>query len=218
MAPSISAPASGVRVVRQLVLVLDMQARLASAILGPDGGTMITARELIDEYLDALVAAGPEGVREYAFDDRDAWTARATLALVKAGRRVTGAVEAASRGTKDRYYRSEYLCLDVTLYDNAGWKPPLFIAEHENYGGRMKVQYCAWKLLVVEAQRRMLVAYFGAGTEFETFDQLRDAVRVVCQDNRGKDIILVAGNNGSMPKNPDELRDVHDSVIVGVHS
>ncbi|MDI7268838.1 MAG: hypothetical protein QME96_12675, partial [Myxococcota bacterium] len=141
--------------------------------------------------------------------------ARACLALVTAGRREFPAAEGATRPRKDSSGRSEYLTMDVMLFDDATWGPPLFVAEHEQSGDAWQVRYSAWKLLVVEARRRVLVTYFGEGTGIRNVDQLRDLVREVCRENKKKDIIVIAAPCNAKPKTAEELRSMHESVIVG---
>lgn len=99
----------------------------------------------------------------------------------------------------------------------SNWGPPLFVAEHENAPWPEKIKYDAWKLLVTEAKRRMLVGYFGAKTRIKSFEELRAAVEEVCQDNPGKDVLLVGAEWGAAPKTPAELKAIHRTAIVGVH-
>jgi len=175
----------------------------------------VTAHNLVTAYLDDLATGRDVACREYAADDREAWTRRACLALVKAGRCVATVAEAATRGGPDCYRRSEYLSLDVMLYEDAHWGPPVFIAEHENFGGMAKVQYCAWKVLVVEAQWRVLVAYFGRGTEFSSFPDLQAAVDLISQHNCNRTVVLVGGDNGVRPQSVADLRQMHQWAMIG---
>jgi hypothetical protein len=92
----------------------------------------------------------------------------------------------------------------------------MYIAEHENYANKSRVQYDAWKLLAVEAKRRILVSYFGKGTEFKNFDELTKAVREVCADQPGKDILLIGGQADLKPTTIDAFRSAHDTMIVGL--
>lgn len=78
------------------------------------------------------------------------------------------------------------------------------------------MQYDAWKLLSVDSKRRVLVAYFGRGTEFKDFAALSKAVREVCEDQRGKDILLIGGQADAVPTDAVSLRKVHETAIVGV--
>ncbi len=178
---------------------------------------MITANDYFDAYLDGLAAGGIRACEEYQ-GCQSVWTIRATLALCTAGQLALSQAEIAAKGNADRYGRSEYLGLDVTLYDDNSWAPPVFIGEHENRPYEWTVQYAAWKLLSVQAQRRMLVAYFGGGNYIRTFDRLRDIVLEVCNDNPGKDILLVGGEYLGQPKNVDELRGLHQTAIVGLQN
>ena len=178
---------------------------------------MITARDYFTAYLDALVAGGEAACKDYQ-GPREVWTRRATLALSQAGQLVQVGAETAAKGDPDRHGRSEYLALDVTVYDAGSWAPPLFVGEHENWVYEWRVQYAAWKLLSVEAKRRMLVAYYGERTEIPSFDRLTELVREVCRDNKGKDIFLVGGEYYAEPANVDDLRAAHNTEIVGVHS
>jgi len=177
---------------------------------------MITADELFDAYFKALRDDGTDTCKDYCSDP--AWTSRASLALVKAGHAAFPGVESATRPSPDRHGQREYLGLDVMLYDHgAPNKPPLFIAEHENRPHWDPVQYATWKLLVVEAQRRMLVAYFGEGYNVTSFDRLKELVQEVCDDNPGKDILLVGGPCDVDTEDVEELIGLQQTAIVGKH-
>ena len=173
---------------------------------------MVTAQDLFDAYLNALAEGGQAACADY--NARDAWTCRASLALVKVGRVAFPESEAASKPHHDKFGRAEYLALDVMLY-KVGWKPPLFIAEHENVADEDRIGYAAWKLLVVEAGRRMLVAYFGT-KGVESFDRLKEIVNEVCVENPGKDILLVGADCNAKPLAVGDLRAIHKTAIVGV--
>jgi hypothetical protein len=169
------------------------------------------ANEIFDAYFSQLVYAGR--VAEYVRGPL--WTHTVTTALTYVGLLAfpEGSKVPKSRG--DTYGRSDYIALDVMITDPNTWGPPLFVAEHEDAELPWKVEYCAWKLLAVDAQLRVLVAYFGKGTEFETFDDLRKTVEAVTNDNAGKGIIVIGGNYMATPSTLDELRKVHKSAIVG---
>lgn len=108
------------------------------------------------------------------------------------------------------------MTLDVAITDPNTWTSPLFIAEHENNGSLARVQYDAWKLLSVESKRRVLVAYFGRGTEFKDFAALTKAVREVCEGQRGKDILLIGGQADAQPTDVATFQKAHETMIVGV--
>ena len=173
------------------------------------------APDIFDAYFAALIEMGPSCWRDYLQDQT--WTPRATFALVQAGVKAFPDGLKVARGHRDSYGRSEYLTLDVAITDSS-WGPPLFIAEHENAPYPEKIKYDAWKLLVTEAKRRVLVGYFGPGTKIQTFEELRAAVEEVCRDNPGKDILLIGGEWAAVPKSAEELRKVYQTAIVGVHT
>ena len=175
---------------------------------------MVTAQVLFDAYLNTLAEGGQSACADYS--DRNAWTCRSSLALVNTGRVAFPEHDAASKFHHDKYDRAEYLTLDVMLYKD-DWKPPLFVAEHENVVDEGRIKYAAWKLLVVEAQRRMLVAYYGT-KGIENFDRLKEIVNEVCTENPGKDILLVGAGYDAKPKTGGELRLIHKTAIVGVRS
>lgn len=169
------------------------------------------AKEIFDRYLDELTR-DPEAWRDYATNAL--WTPRATRALVAAGLAASPDGEATSKGCADSYGQSEYLCLDVSICNRESWAPPLFVAEHENWCSRLQVQFAAWKLLVVEAKRRVLVAYYGEKeTDFPSFDALSEAVEEVCGHNPGKDVLLIGAECVNVHSN-DRLRSLHTSRIV----
>jgi len=173
------------------------------------------ANELFEAYFRSLAELG--AIPHYSGYQYGLWTQLATAALVQVGLRAFPDGSKVAKNHRDSYGRSEYLDLDVTVLDPTTWGTPLFVAEHENSMLRARVQYDAWKLLSVDARRRMLVAYFG-GKECPTFADLKAAVEEVCRDNPGKDILLVGGDYRAKPTNIDDLRKAHDTAIVGFHS
>ncbi len=176
------------------------------------------AREIFDSYFANIAEQGPTALADYT--QNLLWTPRATLALVRVGLKVFPAGEAVAKGlaSENEWGRSEYLCLDVTITDPKTWGPPVFIAETENSPLKSRVQYDAWKLTSVDARRRVLVAYWGKGTEFKTFEQLRAAVHEVCAGQPGKDILLIGGDYNARPTTIGEFRRAHETSIVGMHS
>ena len=173
---------------------------------------MITAHEIVQAYLDALLA-NPDCAT--AFQDSAVWTKLATTALVKAGREGFRIAEHTAKEHPDRYGRSEYLTLDVVLCDPSTWGPPLFVAEHESWSTRTKVQYDAWKLYAVEARRRVLIAYWGLDKTLRTFDDLKTAVAEVSRDNAERDLLVIAADGRAVPKTATELRALHQSAVIG---
>jgi len=175
---------------------------------------LTVAKEIFEAYLNSLCQGGEQACADYHYPK--AWTHRATLALIAAGRVALSTAEAAAKGHPDRYGQSEYLTLDVLLYNpETDLKPPLFIAEHENSPDPKRVQYAAWKLLIVESRWRMLVAYFGEDCGIKSFDNLEELVREVCKHNPGKDILLIGADYNVEPKTVKELRLIHKTAIIG---
>lgn len=174
------------------------------------------SQALFDRYFDALLDQ-PRVWERYS--NSTLWTREATRALVATGEAVSPTGKATALGYQDQYGRSEYLTLDVCITDPNTWGPPLFIAEHENAPWKAKVEYCAWKLLATVAQQRVLVAHYAAKTDLPTAQVLEDAVRGVCRDNAGKDIVLIIGDYDKRPTSAEELRSAYDAPrIVGVHA
>ena len=176
----------------------------------------MNAREIFDGYFNFFAEQESSVFADYT--NAALWTLRATTALVHVGLKVFPGGEITARGHAkgNPWMRSEYLTLDVAIVDANSWKPPRFIAEHENWANKARVQYDAWKLLAVESQRRVLVSYFGKGTEFKNFDELTKAVREVCTDQPGKDILLIGGQAEGRPANVDDFRKAHETMIVGL--
>lgn len=171
------------------------------------------AHEIVSAFLDALTR-DPEACNAYSANT--AWTARATSALVEAGLAAFPHAAATAKGRRDRYGRSEYLALDACIWTD-DWNPPLFIAEHDNYPVRERIQYSAWKLLAVHAERRVLVCYFDskdAKSDVPSFEKVTAAVAEVCEQNLGKDILLIAADCGK-PSSNEALRRLFKSAIVG---
>lgn len=122
-----------------------------------------------------------------------------TDVLAQTTRQVLGAkMHVSAKGIPaDKYHRHEYLTLDVMGYNDVGWKAPLVIVEHENSPHEYKIQYCAWKLLCVEADLRVLVAYVDSTGRyswcFPSRDALLKALEQVKVDHPQRRIALVAG-------------------------
>ena len=170
------------------------------------------AKDIFDRYV-AELTRDTEAWRDWATNAL--WTPRATRALVAAGLAAFPQGHPTAKGHRDVYGQSEYLCLDVCISAQESWGPPLFVAEHESRCWPLQVQFDAWKLLVVEAQRRVLVTYFGEKeTAFPSFDALADAVEEVCRANSGKDVLLIGAPCMDVASN-EELRALHTSRIIG---
>lgn len=171
------------------------------------------ANEIVTTFLDALTR-DPEACHAYATNT--AWTARATSALIEAGLAEFPHAAATAKGCRDRYGRSEYLALDACLCTDT-WDPPLFVAEHDNYPIKERIQYSAWKLLAVQAQRRILVCYFDSNdgrSDVRSFEMVAASVAEVCEQNLGKDILLIAADC-EKPGSNQALRALFQSAIVG---
>lgn len=175
---------------------------------------MMDARAIFDSYFNFFAEQEKSVFADYA--NAALWTLRATTALVHVGLK-TFPGEVTARNHRDNpWNRSEYLTLDVAITDPNSWSSPLFIAEHENSPAKSRVQYDAWKLLSVESKRRILVAYFGKGTEFKTFADLEKSVKEVCEGQPGKDILLIGGQADALPTDAKAFREAHQTAIVGV--
>lgn len=181
------------------------------------------AKEIVSRFVDS-VAQTADAHEAYLSDTR--WTTIATGALIRVGQEASSGIKvrAAARGFKDpNYERSEYLTLDVCVYDDDTWGPPLFIAEHENSRYLKKVQYCAWKLLATEATRRVLVAYYDSKkVDRKKFAALVAKVQEVAKANPGstapRDVVVIAAPWGARPGSVDALRELFDYAIVGKRS
>ena len=174
------------------------------------------ANEIVARWLE-VIAETADAHAAYLSNAR--WTTIATGALIKVGLEASAGqkLRAAARGFADpEYGRSEYLTLDVSIYDQATWGPPLFIAEHENAADLEKIQYCAWKLLTTQAKRRVLVAYYGRKY---TYEDLIEGVREVARANPGqtapRDLIVIAAPWGDRPRSNEVLTASFVSAIVG---
>jgi len=172
----------------------------------------VQATEIFDAYFKALIAQDGSWKR-YTADAL--WTPIATQALAVAGVVAFPLGARTAKGHRDQHGRAEYLTLDVCITDPNSWGPPLFVAEHENMPRKAKIQYCAWKLLSTGAQRRVLVAYHAAHTDVPSAQALEDAVREVCTDNAGSDMLLIAGEYDARPASAAQLVDAHVTRIVG---
>ena len=173
------------------------------------------ARGIFDAYFNFFAEQEKTVFADYT--NATLWTSRATTALVHVGLKAFPASEVTAKGHRlNPWDRSEYLTLDVAITDPKSWAPPLFIAEHENSPRKDRVQHNAWKILSVEAHCRILVAYWGRGTELEDFKALTNAVREVCEGHPGKDILLIGGQAEAAPTTPKTFREVHQTAIVGL--
>ena len=174
----------------------------------------MSSRNIADEYFGFFAQQEPAVFADYA--NATLWTSRATTALVHVGLQVfPGEVTARGHSSRNPWSRSEYMTLDVVIVDPNTWGSPQFTAEHENSSSRSRVQYDAWKLLSVESRCRVLVAYFGHGTEFADFAALSAAVREVCTDHPGKEVMVIGGQAHALPQNGIEFQKIHESELLG---
>ncbi len=173
------------------------------------------AHEITERYLESLLEATDIWSR---FPSSPAWEAEVIRALVTAGMHAITTPLLATE-YRDSIRRSEYLALDVCIADPSSWGPPLFIAEHASGPRRASIQYAAWKLLAVRAQRRVLVAYYAAKSDVRDRAAIESAVREVCVDNPGKnapnDIVIISANINARPSSGRELREIFAHSIVG---
>lgn len=175
------------------------------------------AREIFDAYFNFFAEQERTVFVDYA--NAALWTLRATTALVHVGLKAfPGEVTAKGHSARNPWGRSEYLTLDVMIADPNSWASPLFVAEHENSPSVARLQYDAWKLLSVESRRRVLVAYFGRGTEFKDFAALSQAVRDVCEGQPGKDILLIGGQADALPTEASAFQKAHETTIVSARA
>lgn len=172
------------------------------------------ASTIFSLYIDALVEDAA-ALRDYPHSEL--WTHRATRALVQVGVRLFPNAEVTAKKHTHMNWaaRSEYLTLDVMLCDQKStWGPPVFVAEHENTPTIERIQYNAWKLLSVVARTRVLVAYFGPKSA-SSFEKIAAAAQEVCDDNPGRDVLLIGGLYDATPKSVRELRECHRFVELG---
>jgi len=172
------------------------------------------ARGIFDSYFNFFAEQETTVFADYT--NAALWTLRATTALVHVGLKTFPGEVTAKEHRLNPWNRSEYMTLDVAITDPNSWAPPLFIAEHENCANKERVQYDAWKLLSVESQRRILVTYWGRGTDFKNFETLNKAVREVCEGQLGKDILLIGGQADARPTNATAFREIHETAIIGL--
>ena len=173
------------------------------------------ARGIFDAYFNFFAEQEKTVFADYS--SATMWTPRATSALVHVGLKTFPTSEVTAKSHRlNPWDRSEYLTLDVAITDPKSWASPLFIAEHENSPSKERIQYDAWKLLAVEARRRILVAYWGRGTDFKTFEALNKAVLEVCGSQPGKDILLIGGQADALPTDAVMFSNIHETAIVGV--
>jgi hypothetical protein len=175
------------------------------------------ANDIFEAYFREVAEQGRGAFANYTRDKQ--WTPHATLALVRVGLAVFPGGEPTAKGqsTQNSWGRSEYCNLDVCILDTNTWGAPVFTAEHENSPSFPRLQYDAWKLLTIESSRRVLVGYWGTGTDFANFAAMKKAVEEVCTDHPHKDVLLIGGDYAARPTSVDEFRAAHETAIVGNH-
>lgn len=145
------------------------------------------------------------------------WTQLATKALVAAARAEFPDCKIAAKGVADEYGRSEYFTADVTAYVHESWAPPLFVAEHENTSWRGRLQSQAWKLLSIEARRRVLVGYWQPGRKdrVHSFDDMASAIEEVARQIPRRDILILAAPFHEKPADAAAVPRLFESRIIG---
>jgi hypothetical protein len=145
------------------------------------------------------------------------WTKVATGALISAGKTDFPEADFAAKGYHDGHERCEYFAVDVTGYVNSVWAPPVFVAEHENSPWRERLQYQTWKLLCIEARRRILVGYSGKGRKgyVGSFEEMVAAVREVAQAIPRRDVVLLGAPYGAEPKDGPAVSAPYEAQVVG---
>lgn len=178
---------------------------------------MITCSDLFEVYLTALSEAPSSWAR---YTDNVGWTAEVARALARSGRTAFPHGEVTARGHRDTYTRGESLAFDVCITDPDSWAPPRFVAHHERTPRRASIHHAAWKLLATHSEKRILVAYYDAGSDVRDRAALEEVIRDVAKDNPGvqapKDIYLFSADYNARPSSADELRALHASTIIGV--
>lgn len=170
--------------------------------------------EVAKAYLDQLVAQGEAVVRDFSRDQM--WTRRATLALAQLGQSLFPEHEVITKGHgSTRTQRDKHLALDVAIVNPNDWSVPVLIGEHESSPRRARIQLDAWRLLCIDARVRILIAYYGPGTELDSFEALREAMHEVARDHRGKKLLVIGAESTARPETFDELRSVHRWFSLG---
>jgi len=175
--------------------------------------------EEIKDLYAREVSSGRNAVREW--NTNVEWTPRATRALATVARRLFGLgrdLQVAHKGRPDCEQQQEYLALDVCAWDRScettTWGAPLFIAETESKRGKQAPMFSAWKLLVVEAELRMLICYYGQGCAYRTEHELQERLQKVCTANPGRPLVVVAAEAVDA-ETPDDIRRAHK--ILAMH-
>jgi len=160
-------------------------------------------RELMHKYFAKVVDAPTKSTRAQSLwrgDQRwtnPAWTFEMTRALASAANDLLPDKRIAAKGVGDSYGRHEYLTLDVTTYDDTSWKWPAIIVEHENSPSAEKLRYCAWKLLSVRADMRVLVAYVDSTRRYSwcpsSPEALLSILAPVAADHRDQALTVFVG-------------------------
>jgi hypothetical protein len=100
----------------------------------------------------------------------------------------------AAKGNRDQDRRAEYFTLDVVAWKDLG--RPAVVAEHELEF--WKIRDCAWKLLCVDADLRVLVAYFPSGNSKERCTNAKQLVEKtilpVLRVHPRKTLLIIVGD------------------------
>ena len=160
----------------------------------------IIATDLFNRFIAHLNSSGDAMEVWNNRWDTGAWTECATKALAGATKDAMEVAGVKSPHVAARYgryasRRAEFLSLDVMGF-TWDYKVPVVVIEHENTN--RKIEYCVWKLLCVDATTRVLVAYYSSKKNFKRYrasvPELEDALRVVLNDQPGKELHVFAGN------------------------
>src|SRR5262249_31305845 len=106
--------------------------------------------------------------------------------------------------------------VDVMVLEDT-WGRPLFASEHENSLHLPQIQYDAWKLLALDTDIRVLVAYFGrpgAGDRGVLTQHVREVVNDHWRDPKKGRHLLSADWRGN-PRNADETLKLFECSYIG---
>lgn len=185
--------------------------------------TKLSAKGFYESFIGSLSSSpAVEGLWRGTLDWKNpAWTSAVSNVLVDAAQAYVSSkcrtVQVCAKGRSDNYRRNEYMTLDVLAHDDS-WGKPLMIIEHENQPWEKKLQYCAWKLLCVDAGLRVLVAYIDTTGRYPyCFQSKQDLLKAIAQVTacHPRKLAVIIGEWAAPLVRPTDWRSVYSLKILG---
>jgi len=149
------------------------------------------------------------------------WRRLVAESLAQGGRTEFPGLRVSERGQGDNDNLADDLAIEVVGTLEPGWAPPVVIADHEPSLQRDQLQRRAWKLLSIEARRRVLVCYWADAPgrprgSVRSLPEVEVLVKEVARALPRRDLYVLAAPFAGKARKRAEVPKLFHSYIVGV--